>query len=160
MLIKSIVTITLGALLMLQGCGFHLRGGLQGENIPVTYLKEGRASALQEELRLVENITTENAAGAELVLNVISESFNRRVLSVGDSGKVREYEVSYKVSFAVFDKGGKELLTPQNISLRRDYRFDTTQVLGADSEETILRQDMVRDAAQQIVRRLQVLKSG
>ncbi len=161
-LIKSILT--LAVLLILQGCGFHLRGGLQGESVPLTYLKgggdqRGGQTGLRGELSRVNGIT-DNAASAEMALTIISENFTRHVLSVGTTGKVREYELRYVARFAVSDKTGTELLAPQTISLTRDYRFDTTQVLGSNAEEDTLRQDMARDAAQQILRRLQALKSN
>lgn len=156
----KIVWITvLAAVLLLQGCGFHLRGTLEGSaDMPLTYVQGSAApGGIRTALSRADKITG-NIDQAEAVLNVVSEKFDRRVLSVDSNGRVSEYEIFYAVDFTVQDKTGKQLIGPQTVSLVRDYRFDETQVLGKDTEEAGLRQDMVRDAAQQILRRLQVLK--
>ncbi|MEO5573022.1 MAG: LPS assembly lipoprotein LptE [Gammaproteobacteria bacterium] len=157
---KTVTTMFLG-MLLLQGCGFQLRGATpEAKNIPLTYVQAANASLLQAQLSRIDKVT-ENAEAAQVVLNIINESFDRRVLSVGSSsGKVREYELRYQVNFQVADKTGKELLPAQTINLTRDYLFNEMQVLGSDSEEVILRRDMVRDAAGQIMRRLQALNKN
>lgn len=157
-MLRVITVLIFGVLL--AGCGFHLRGtgGIQDTgNIPATYLQaDTSAGGIGRELSRLDKFTSD-AGKAEAALQVISEGFDRRVLSVGRRGKVNEYEILYTVRFTVSDKAGKELLAPTTINLTRDYQFDETQVLAKDSEEAVLRRDLVRDAAQQIVRRLQAL---
>ncbi|MEW6354619.1 MAG: LPS assembly lipoprotein LptE [Pseudomonadota bacterium] len=156
-MLRAITVLIFSALL--AGCGFHLRGGgLQGADVPLTYLQGGSPNAgVSAELSRLEQFTND-AAKAQVVLNILSENFDRRVLSVGSDAKVSEYEVRYTVSFSATDKAGKEIIAPQTIALKRDYRFDETRVLAADAEEATLRRDMARDAAQRIIRRLEVMK--
>jgi LPS-assembly lipoprotein len=145
--------------LLLQGCGFQLRGTMpDAKSIPPMFVQGGTpASLLRSQLSRVDRMT-ENIEAAQAVLNILNENFDRRVLSVGSGdGKVREYELRYLASFEVRDKAGQELLAPQTVTLSRDYLFDETQVLGSDTEEAILRRDMVNDAVGQILRRLQAL---
>ncbi len=156
---KTVGITVLSMLLLLSGCGFQLRGTTpEASNVPVTFVQGGiPASLLRAQLGRVDKIT-ENVEAAEAVLTILSENFDRRVLTVGPGdGKVREYELRYLVSFEVRNKAGQELLAPQTIALSRDYLFDETQVLGSDTEEAILRRDMVNDAVGQILRRLQAL---
>lgn len=156
---KTVSIALLGILLLLQGCGFQLRGATpEAKNIPLTYVRGGiPASLLRAQLNRVNKVT-ENAEAAQAVLTILDENFDRRVLTVGSGdGKVREYELRYRVNFEVRDKAGAELLAPQTINLRRDYLFNETQVLGSDTEEDILQRDMVQDAVGQILRRLQAL---
>lgn len=153
--------IALLVMLLFQGCGFQLRGATpEAKNIPLTYVQGGTsASLLRAQLNRVDKVT-ENVEAAQAVLTILNENFDRRVLTVGSGdGKVREYELRYQVSFEVKDKAGKDLLAPQTINLKRDYLFNETQVLGSDTEENILRRDMVQDAVGQILRRLQALGS-
>lgn len=156
----------LGLVLLLAGCGFHLRGSgvddIALSDMPLIYLQSGNTqSGMLEELqrrgRLHGAKFTLESSAAELALNITSENFERRVLSVSNTGKVREYELHYAVTYTVLDKQGVEKLA-NRISLVRDYRFDENQVLGKEAEEKQLRQDMVRDAAQQIMRQLRALK--
>ena len=156
----------LGLILLLAGCGFHLRGSGMDDvaltDMPMIYLQSGNPqSGMLEELQRRGKLQganfTQESSAAELALNITSENFDRRVLSVGTTGKVREYELHYAVTYTVLDKEGVEKLA-NRISLVRDYRFDETRVLGKEAEEKQLRQDMVRDAAQQIMRQLRALK--
>lgn len=146
----------------LVGCGFHLRGqeekGIAPRVLPMTYVQGGNPqTGLTDELRRSGSHIIQDRQQAKLLLTILTDGFERRLLSVGATGKAREFELYYTVNFEVRDQAGKELLPKTDISLVRDYRFDETQLLGKDAEEAVLRQDMVRDAAQQILRRLQVL---
>lgn len=146
----------------LAGCGFHLRGqeepGVPARVLPVTYVQGGNPqTGLTDELRRSGSHIVQDRQQAKLLLTILTDGFERRLLSVGATGKAREFELYYTVAFEVRDPAGKELLPKSDISLVRDYRFDETQLLGKDAEESVLRQDMVRDAAQQILRRLQRL---
>ena len=146
----------------LAGCGFHLRGqeeqGVAARALPVTYVQGGNPqTGLTDELRRSGSHIVQDRQQAKLVLTIFADGFERRLLSVGATGKAREFELYYNVNFDVHDQAGKALLPKTDISLVRDYRFDETQVLGKDAEEAVLRQDLVRDAAQQILRRLQML---
>ena len=146
----------------LAGCGFHLRGqeeqGIAARALPVTFVQGGNPqTGLTDELRRSGSHIVQDRQQAKLVLTIFADGFERRLLSVGATGKAREFELYYNVNFDVHDQAGKALLPKTDISLVRDYRFDETQVLGKDAEEAVLRQDLVRDAAQQILRRLQML---
>jgi LPS-assembly lipoprotein len=77
-------------------------------------------------------------------------------LSVSALNQPNEYEVTYTVRFAV-TAGDKELLPAQEVSATRTYSFDERQLLAKGHEEDILRQDMARDLADLVMRRLSSL---
>ena len=154
-----------GMMLLLTGCGFHLRGdGLSTSTLstlPPVYLQSGNPQGgvmveLQRQGQQRGARFTTDSTEAEIALNIGSENFERRVLTVGSTGKVSEFALHYSVNFSVLDKQGKELIA-DSLNLVRDYRFDETQVLGKEAEEAQLRRDMLRDAAQQILRRLRAV---
>jgi LPS-assembly lipoprotein len=147
--------------LLLTACGFHLRGSQeQVSGLPALYLPEGttglagelRSAARSGGARLVEN-----REDAQAVVTISAENLERQVRSVGSTGKVREFELVYTVSFDVQDSQGKALTDTQTLRLTRDFVFDETQVLGKEAEEAKLRQGLQRDAAGQILRRVQAL---
>lgn len=153
-------------MLLLTGCGFHLRGGMDMSalsELPPVYLQSGnpQGGVMVELQRLGQQrgarFTTDSSE-AGMALNINAENFERRVLTVGSSGKVSEFALDYTVSFSVLDQAGKELMA-NSLHLVRDYKFDETQVLGKEAEENQLRQDMLRDAAQQIIRRLRAVST-
>ena len=143
---------------LLSSCGFHLRG--------VSTLPDGARSlylsapaALRDELsvHLSDGGATfvDAADTAEVTLRIVKEDFDRRTLSVDpDTGKEREFELTYAVTFEARRQDGSALLKRQTVTLLRDYIFDSDQVLGKSREQNTLRSEMRRDAAQQILTRL------
>lgn len=145
--------------LLLHGCGFHLRGAVEfPAAMQKTYIDGNIGSAVVRDLRLnleasgAQIVDSPQAAGA--VLHILSERFDRRVLSVRSNAQVSEYELIYDVRFSVIRTDGVPLLAPQSVNVVRDYRYDPNQVLGASSEESVLQQEMQRDVSQLILRRL------
>lgn len=148
--------------LFVTSCGFHLRGSIeQLSSLPALYLPAG-ATGLAGELRNAARTSgarlVENREDAQAVVILSSETLERHVLSVDSTtGKVREFNLVYTVSFEVQDSQGKSLTDTQTLRLTRDYVFDATQVLGKEAEEAMLRAGLQRDAAWQILRRVQAL---
>jgi len=94
-------------------------------------------------------------AEAKLILR--NETQERRVLSVGTTGKVREYELHYGLLFEVRDKDGKLRLPQQAIDVKRDFSFDGTDVLGKEQEQQMLYDDLHHEAAAALLQRLQAI---
>lgn len=145
--------------LLVSACGFHLRGAVSmPPSMQQTYIDGNPASAMVRDLRLnleasgAEVVGSPQAAGA--TLNILNETFERRVLSVSSNTQVSEYELIYHVRFALTRADGTKLLEPQEVRVTRDYRYDPNQVLGSSSEESLLQQEMQRDVSQLILRRL------
>ena len=90
------------------------------------------------------------------LLRVSDEGFARRVLSVdAGTGKEREFELAYRVTFEVTGAEGGVLVPEQTVSLIRDYSSDAAAVLGREREQDVLHAEMRRDAAVRIVRRIE-----
>ncbi len=90
------------------------------------------------------------------VLEVISESVRREILSVNDRARVSEYVLIADVNVRLLNNAseGKEIIAPFSLSLRREYSFDERQALGAAQEEEIISQELRRDLAQGVLARL------
>jgi LPS-assembly lipoprotein len=147
-------------LMTLVGCGFHLRGAADISDSLKTMRIEGvglqRDIGLYLKRGLVSNgIVVVDAGTADAsVLRITENKFDRRVLSVGSSAKVNEYELNSKLSFMVFDAQGNVLAEEQQVEAQRDYQFDEDEVLGRESEETLLRDQLNKQLVQSILRRL------
>nr|VFK21213.1 MAG: LPS-assembly lipoprotein [Candidatus Kentron sp. LPFa] len=143
---------------LLAGCGFHLRGDFVLPDSISSLHIQAPAHLANELVILLESsgiIVASVAKDADAILRVEQESYDKRTLSVdSDSGKEREHELAYTISYRVLKADGKELMPRQTINLARDYVFDESAVLGTSQEESILRQEMRQDAARQILRRL------
>jgi LPS-assembly lipoprotein len=154
--------IALAALALLGGCGFHLQGHTPLPAVVKTPYVEApdRQSDFVQYLRhaLLSNGAhlMQERDKASAVVSIIKDSVARRVLSVSALNQPNEYEVTYTVRFAV-TAGDKELLTAQDVSATRTFSFDERLLLARDHEEDILRQDMARDLADMVMRRLSSL---
>ena len=97
----------------------------------------------------------------QVKIELNEESFDRRVLSVDpDNGKVREVELGLEVSFSVRGKDGKLLVPAQKLTWVRDYVFDESSLLGTTERADIIERELAEDAAQTIVRRLEMIELG
>ena len=155
------VSLVAALLLVLAGCGWHLRGTAPGTPSleGVTVVVDGGA-ARGDLLREVRRAVT--AAGGEvrdggdgprLVLQ--SETRARQQLSVGSGGRAEEYELRYRVRWSIRDAEGETIAGPDTFEQVRAYRFDRGQVLGSEGREDQLVEELRRDAARMLAERVQ-----
>ena len=96
-------------------------------------------------------------ADAQVLLRVVGERQEKQVLSLSAGGKVREFELRYRVAYRLTDQKLQDLVPPSEIALRRSLTYDDTQTLAKESEQDLLFEDMKADAVQQMMRRLSLL---
>ena len=158
---RQYVTYLLLPMFLLTACGFHLRGAVQlPRGMEVTYLQDQQpSSSIAAPLRqiLTRNgaRVTANLDEATATLRILSETFDRRVLSVGRTATEKDYELAYTVSFSALVKNNAWSADAQEIRLTREMKFDEAQVLAKTAEQDQLRNVMVQDTARQILVRLQ-----
>jgi len=146
----------------LSSCGFHLRGQAA---IPykTLFIETNGYSAYALDLERAirsgsETKVVHSRDEAEAILKIVGEVQEKRILSLSSAGRVREFELVYKVIYRLTDRAGNDLAPPGEIQLRRDMTYDDTEVLAKESEELLLYRDMKIDAVQQMLRRLSVAK--
>jgi LPS-assembly lipoprotein len=150
------------AALLLAGCGFQLRGQAA---LPFNSLYVQAASTSPFALQLKRAVRSgsgtriaERANEADAVLQILGELQEKEILSLGAGGRVREFQLRYRVQFRLTDEKNREHIPASEIVLTRDYSFNDEQALSKEAEEALLYRDMRSDAVQQLVRRLQVAK--
>jgi len=146
----------------LTGCGFHLRGAVPLPEVMQRTLIKGIDNSplyyeLESALLAAGSKVVKSPGLATATLIIHSERNSRRVLSVDNLGRASEYELSLRVVFSLVGHGGQVIASNESLRLLRDYSYDPNNVLGSGSQETLLQDTMRRDAAQQILRRLQSL---
>lgn len=149
------------ALLGLSGCGFHLRGSQPQDlafGFHALYLKVDAETPFVMELRkaLQANgvVLSRDAAAAQLTLEVGAEQSGKTILSLSGSGRVREYQLYYRIPLRAVDARGATWMPAGEIALTRIMAYDDTQILAKQQEEALLYRDMRSDAVGQAVRRL------
>lgn len=152
------------SLLAVAGCGFHLRGtatladSLKTMHVQGIDLRQGLGLELKRSLIRNDVMVVDDYQQGSAVLTILENKFERRVLSVGSTAKVSEYELYALLKFKVSDGQGQELGETQQVEAQRDYQFDQTQVLGKDEEERLLREELNKQLVQSVLRRLSAIK--
>jgi LPS-assembly lipoprotein len=132
----------LAALLLLSGCGFHMRGNYQlpatvgAVFIDVPGYDYDLRHRLQRTLASRGVRLVDEATAADAVLQIRNPRFATRVLSVGTDARVREHELRYTLGFELRRRDGTFLVAPQTVELLRDVTYDETNVLGSQSEQS------------------------
>ncbi len=149
--------------LLLAGCGFQLRGAA---NLPFEslYVQAPPASQFAVQFRRVvaagsSTRLTDNQKEAAATLVLVNELREKTILSLSGGGRVREFQLRYRMSYRVLDRNSVETVPITEILLTRDFSFSDQETLSKEAEEALLFRDMQNDAVQQLVRRLQVAKS-
>lgn len=153
----------LGATLLLSACGWHLRGTLtlpEGLNaVHLNNLADAEILGRTLEQLLVANDVevTPRATAAQLIISLINYEEERRVVAIGDNTLVTEYELIASADFSVEGAKGEIILPPTDASVVRAYQFDQDDVLAMAGEQELIFEEMRREIAQNIVRRLRFL---
>jgi len=154
--------IALFCALLLAGCGFQLRGTAQ---LPfeTLHVQSSAGSQFAAQVRRIiaggsRTKIVDSAKEAEATLIVINELREKNILSLSGAGRVREFQLRYRVSYRMLNNKAVETIPTTEIALTRDFSFNDQDTLSKESEENLLFRDMQNDAVQQLVRRLQVAK--
>ncbi|WP_157669507.1 LPS assembly lipoprotein LptE [Chitinibacter sp. GC72] len=141
--------------LSLMACGFHLRGQGPNSTLPFASAKLiGNGGAFQDLSRQLGLMKINlNSPTPEITIQILSEGMDKQVLSVNSSGQVAEYRLYYRLHFSA-SKVGETLIDDHAISLQRNISWDENSVLSKEAEEASLIREMQRDAAGQIIRRI------
>jgi LPS-assembly lipoprotein len=147
---------------IIAGCGFGLQGATSTpEAMQRTYISTpDRFSQFYRELR-----RSLQAAGVEVLdspaeatatLTILYDFTDQRVLSVSARNVPTEFEVFYTVRYAV-SSGEQDLLEPQELTLTRDYTYDSTLVLGKAKEEQLMRDAIVDDLVRIVLKQISTI---
>ena len=143
---------------LMASCGFQLRGQAR---LPFETLYIGVPEISQLGTELKRNIIAgthtklvNDPTQAQAILSISGEDRSKSILSFDTAGRVREFQLRYRLSFRVHDSRGRDYLPQSEIQLTRDISFNDAQVLAKESEELLLYRDMQSDMVQQILRRL------
>ncbi len=146
--------------LALVSCGYSMRGNI---NLPDDIRTISLTSEFYSPLLISitdnlknSDINVTDSKNKNLYrINILSESFKRRQLSINASGRVNEYEIIYDLSFEISPPNMKSDV--ETITLYRDYSFDENNIMGNSDREQQIRKEMVATSATLIYNRLSAL---
>lgn len=144
------------ATILISACGFQLRG-----TAPLAFTKlhiQGAGLSIKKDLKRAIEINgvkvVEQAEDAEMLVDLLNEASEKRILSLSGRGLVREFEVYYTVNFRTRYASNPLWGTAQTIQIRRDFSYNDDSLLGKLEEEARLNTDMRKEAISAILRHL------
>jgi outer membrane lipopolysaccharide assembly protein LptE/RlpB len=144
------------------GCGFSLQGATSTPAaMQRTYIDtQDRFSqfyrALRRDLQAAGVEVLDSPQGATATLSILFDLTDQRVLSVSARNVPTEFEVFYTVRYAI-TSGEQNLLEPQELTLTRDYTYDSTLVLGKAKEEQLMRDAIVDDLVRIVLKQISAI---
>lgn len=152
--------VILAAILFVSSCGYHIRGAIDlPEEMKNIYVENASAELLagfRETLQFSSGNLVASPEQAGIIVNVIDEDMDRRVLSLTATGKANEYKLDYLLDFELLDAERGILMPKQTIELNRSYFTQQINVIGKAYEEQVIREEMYRQAVSAIVSRARV----
>ena len=128
------------ALMLLAGCGFQLRGQT---TLPFDTLHVVGNSPLLVELK--RNVAAgshtkmvDQPTDAQAVLQLSLEQREKVIQSLDTNGRVREYQLRYRVGFFVHDGKGNNWIPTSEIALTRDISFNDSQIIRSEEHTSEL----------------------
>jgi LPS-assembly lipoprotein len=146
--------------LLLAGCGFHLKGYAQpSAALNGLYIVAGDdidtlAGVLQQTLVGGGVILSPQRSGAKYVFQVLKEKFSSRVLSVDANGKALDNELRLLADVRLTARSATEPHEEQ-LEIVRQLSFSGSDELGQRNEAALMKEDMRRDLAAQIIRKME-----
>lgn len=145
----------------LMSCGFQLKGadpngastGLQGLELRLISVQP-RSDLTREVSRELSNAgaVLTDATGSALQLTLQAEQFSQRNVSLTAQARAAELELTLSVNFVL--EQTEQDPTDARATVSRQMLNDPRNIVGKTEELRLLREEMRRDLAAQIVRRI------
>jgi LPS-assembly lipoprotein len=144
----------------LAGCGFHLRGEIPGTAEAKTLYITGisQKNPFYGDFSQVLNTSGGSLASvpgkAGAVINIALARHERRALTLSRQGRANTFDLTFRLVYEIRSPKGEVLVPQQELEVRRDYFNDQSSPLGQGEEEALMRQEMEKEAAQTLLRRV------
>ena len=140
----------LSLLLILNSCGFQLRKPLDLDY--QSYAIIGDSSGLSKLIRKQLSFTNikENKDGnADLIIEIMSNNFEKRILSLTGNGQVGEFELVQTIEYRL--KSSSQWSEPRRLEAIREYTYDPTLYNAAAAEERYLKDSMIEQLSRSLL---------
>ena len=154
---KSVILIMA---LLLNACGYHLRGAFELPAGLKNIFLEGGSAQLQEQFKKAMELSSvpiaSSADKAGIVIRISDENSLRRVLSLASTGAANDFELDYQFYYEIADAKNKVLMARQPVEIKREYYNDQTAIIAKEAEELLIRNEMYQQAVRTMVSRAKV----
>ena len=106
-----------------------------------------------------KTVVLDSPKDSQAILHILNARNRKKILSVSGTGRVREFQLRYSISFEVTDKKGQKIVPVSKIEISRVLPFSDSAFLSSQSEEQMLRKEMKKDAILKMMDRLGKINS-
>lgn len=162
---KWLSTTLLASAILLQGCGWHLRGTqVLPSELHILHLQTESdsskfARSLKRALKAMNVSLTDSSSSAPYTLTVSAIAPTTRTLSTTGAAKVAEYELTSTIIYTIHNREGDQLIGPTKLSTEKIYLYNSSNAVSSFEEESQLRQEMQHELVQQLIRRYRAISS-
>ncbi|MET0755884.1 MAG: LPS assembly lipoprotein LptE [Pseudoxanthomonas sp.] len=150
----------------LSACGFHLRSkiALPADLGPVRVTSTTQYSPLAEAvatgLRNAGAVPADPDAKDVASLQILSERWGNLPIAIDERGRAQEFSLRYAAVFVFRRADGSDLVPQQVVELSRDYVSPPENATGTETEREILAEELRREMAAAILRRVDGVIQG
>ena len=95
-----------------------------------------------------------NPKDAELVIDILGETYGREILAYNANGQVSAYRLNVQVAFRAYDTAGEDVVPESTLYITRDMDFSVSTVLATDAQTVAFVGLMRADLVVQLLRRV------
>jgi outer membrane lipopolysaccharide assembly protein LptE/RlpB len=140
----------LSMLLILNSCGFHLRKpfDLGYQTYSILGDSSGLSGLIHKQFSFA-NMKENKEGSAELIIEIISNNSQKRILSLAGAGQVGEFELIQTVEYRLKIDG--QWSEPRRLEAIREYTYDPSLYNAAKAEEALLKDSMIEQLSRSLI---------
>jgi outer membrane lipopolysaccharide assembly protein LptE/RlpB len=137
-------------LLILNSCGFQLRKplDLNYQSYAITGDSSGLSKLIHKQLSFTD-IKEKKDGSADLIIEIMSNDSEKRILSLAGNGQVGEFELIQTIEYRFKSNG--QWSEPRRLEAIREYTYDPTLYNAAAAEEIYLKDSMIEQLSRSLI---------
>jgi len=140
----------LSMLLILNSCGFQLRKplALDYQSYAITGDSSGLSKFIHKQLSFTE-IKEDKDGNADLIIEIMNNNFEKRILSLAGNGQVGEFELIQTIEYRFKTNG--QWSESRRLEAVREYTYDPSLYNAAAAEESLLKDSMILQLSRSLI---------
>jgi len=160
--------VLLACILLIAGCGFHLRGyfpipdefkllRIMPNQSFDPFLLALRKTLINNGVKILKRDNTADVKVA--TLTIVNQNISERNVAYGTDVQANRAVMQLIVAYQLSDSSQKTVIENASVQVTREFQINPNAVLGTENERNHIRSELYLDAAAQLVRQLSVALS-
>lgn len=147
---NKFLVLYLSFLLILNSCGFQLRKpiDLDYQSYAIIGDSSGLSKLIHTQLSFTD-IKEKKDGNADLIIEIMNNNFQKRILSLAGNGQVGEFELIQTIEYRLKSNG--QWSEPRRLEAIREYTYDPTLYNAARAEEGYLKDSMIEQLSRSLI---------